>query len=124
MHLHYHYEHEHDCLTWHLHWFRLLGPSCHRHVHVRQVVLAVLKSFQIVFNETFNLSSRKIVFFSEPLPHVLKCSEGELGTHPQSSCRPDVGHNFNLGCVSCDKPQKKIAPQINCDDDDKICDLA
>ena len=69
----------------------------------------------------------KDCIFSEPLPHVLKCSEGELGTHPQSSCRPDVGHNFNLGDVSCDKPQKNnIASQINCDYDydNKICDLA
>ena len=44
-----------------------------------------------------------------PLPHVLECSEGELGTHPQPSCGPDVGDNFNLG-VRVVKNLKTILP--------------
>ena len=66
-----------NCPTWHLHRFRLLGSSCHRHVHVRQVVLAVFKEF----SNCLQWNLRKIVFFLHLCPmcwNVLKENWGPI----------------------------------------------
>ena len=88
--------------TWHLHWLRLLGTRCHRHIHVGQIVLTVNKkvvNLQVVLGgeRTFKYN----LLLQIPLTHVLEGSERELGAHPQPPSWPDVGHNLNLGerCV-------------------------